>query len=83
MIGFVFYTVVLVIVFTVILIFLLCVFYHILECDILLMYLFLPYRVKKWHNKTFQSLYEQEVLIFSIEKYWCVIYGNKSFVEIK
>ena len=37
-------------------VFLLCVFDHILECDILWMYLFLPYRVRKWHNKTVQSI---------------------------
>ena len=33
-------------------VFLLCVFDHILECDILWMYLlFLPYCVRKWHKK--------------------------------
>ena len=29
---------------------------HILQCDILWMYLFLPYCVRKWHDKTVQSL---------------------------
>ena len=32
-------------------------FRYILECDILWMYLFLPYCVRKWHNKTVQSIY--------------------------
>ena len=36
--------------------FLLCIFYRILECDILWMYLFLPYCVRKWHNKTVQPI---------------------------
>ena len=50
------FTVVLVVVFTVILmLFLLCILDHILECDILWMYLFLPYCIRKWHNKTVQS----------------------------
>ena len=31
-------------------------FRYILECDILWMYLFLPYCVRKWHNKTVQSI---------------------------
>ena len=37
-------------------VFLLCILDHILECDIFLMYLFLPYCVRKWHNKTVQSI---------------------------
>ena len=50
------FTVVFVIVFTVkLMLFLLCILDHILECDILWMYLFLPYCVRKWHNKTVQS----------------------------
>ena len=36
--------------------FLLCIFDHTLECDILWMYLFLPYCVRKLHNKTVQSI---------------------------
>ena len=31
-------------------------FRYLLECDILWMYLFLPYCVRKWHNKTVQSI---------------------------
>ena len=36
--------------------FLWCIFDNVLECDILWMYLFLPYFVRKWHNKTVQSI---------------------------
>ena len=33
-----------------------CICDHVPECDILLMYLFLPYCVRKWHNKPVQSI---------------------------
>ena len=64
---FVFFTVVLVIVFTVILM-LFSFFDHILECDILWMYLFLPCCVRKWHNRTVQS-FKQHTKILNLKDF--------------
>ena len=71
------FTVVHVIVFTVILtLFLLCIFYHILECDILSMYLFLTYCVRKWHNKTVQSIIMTWWKTKSFSGHWAFVKGS-------
>ena len=51
-------------------VFSLCVFYHILECDILWMYLFLPYCVRKWHYKTVQSIVFQNIKLMGSFLAW-------------